>query len=203
MIAYLEGTILEKWEDACLILVGNGVGYEVRLPSHTWAGLPDRGGRMALHIGHVVREDAQELYGFSSFEERRTFEILLSISRVGARTALAILSLFRPDDLRRQVLDDDALSLTRVPGIGKKTAQQIFLELKYRLKAADGGSAVGVGAPRPASVFRDVLDGLGNLGYAEEECLPVVKDVLAKEPDLDVAGALRAALKALAAGRAR
>lgn len=202
MIAYLEGTILEKWEDACIILVGGGVGYEVRLPSHTWAELPERGGPMALHIGHVVREDAQDLYGFSTFEERRTFEILLSISRVGARTALAILSLFRPDDLHRLVLDDDALSLTRVPGIGKKTAQQIFLELKYRLKA-DGGPSVGGGTPRPASVFRDVLDGLGNLGYAEEECLPVVKDVLAKEPDLDVAGALRAALKALAAGRAR
>ena len=123
--------------------------------------------------------------------------------KVGARTALAILSIFRPDDLRRLVLEDDVLALTRVSGIGKKTAQHVFLELKYKLKVEDAPQAAALLAVgRPGSVFRDVLDGLANLGYAEEECAPLVKNLLHEEPDLDVTGALRAALKALARGRA-
>ena len=93
-------------------------------------------------------------------------------------------------------------ALTRVSGIGKKTAQHVFLELKYKLKVEDVPQAA-VLAPngRPGSVFRDVLDGLSNLGYSEDECAPVVKNILLQEPDLDVTGALRAALKALARGR--
>ena len=148
------------------------------------------------------REDAQQLFGFATFEERQVFEVLLTISKVGARTALAILSLYRPDDLRRIVLEEDVDALTRVSGIGKKTAQHVFLELKYKLKVEDVPQAA-VLAPngRPGSVFRDVLDGLSNLGYSEDECAPVVKNILLQEPDLDVTGALRAALKALARGR--
>ena len=105
-----------------------------------------------------------ELFGFATFEERQTFEVLVSISKVGARTALGILSIFRPDDLRRVVFEDDVLALTRVSGIGK-TAEHVFLELKYKLKVEDApqAAALTTGA-RPGSVFRDVLDGLGNLG---------------------------------------
>ena len=177
-------------------------GYEVALPAHTLAALPDRGEPLALYTSLAVREDALELFGFASFEERQTFEVLVSISKVGARTALAILSIFRPDDLRRLVLEDDVLALTRVSGIGKKTAQHVFLELKYKLKVEDVPQAAVLAASgRPGSVFRDVLDGLANLGYAEEECAPLVKKILHEEPDLDVTGALRAALKALAKGR--
>ena len=149
----------------------------------------------------MVREDAQELYGFATFEERQTFEVLTSISKVGARTALGILSIFRPQDLRRIVLEDDVLALTRVSGIGKKTAEHVFLELKYKLKVEDAPQgAVLTGDARPGSVFRDVLDGLANLGYAEDECAPLVKKLLLEQPDLDVTGALRAALKGLARG---
>ena len=158
---------------------------------------------MAFYTSLAVREDALELFGFASFEERQTFEVLVSISKVGARTALGILSIFRPDDLRRLVLEDDVLALTRVSGIGKKTAEHIFLELKYKLKVDDAPQAaalVGSGV-RPGSVFRDVLDGLGNLGYSEDACAPMVKKILLEEPDLDVTGALRAALKTLAKGK--
>ena len=98
-------------------------------------------GQCCLYVSLVVREDAQELFGFSSWDERQTFLTLIGINRVGARTALAILSMFRPDDLRRIVAEDDVASLTRVPGIGKKTGQQIFLELKYKLKS-DGMPAL-------------------------------------------------------------
>ena len=115
---------------------------------------------------------------------------------MGAKTATAILSVFRPDDLRRLVLDDDYALLTQVPGIGRKTAQHIFLELKYKLDAglADMAALTGKNA---GGVFADALTGLTNLGYDETEAGQALKAVLAAEPDLDVTAALRAALKAL------
>ncbi|MDE7065424.1 MAG: Holliday junction branch migration protein RuvA [Desulfovibrionaceae bacterium] len=200
MIAYVEGRLAEVWGNACVVMTEGGVGYEIALPNHTLSRLPERGGHVAFHTSLTVREDAQELYGFDTWEERRTFQVLVTISKVGAKTALAILSLYRPDDLRRLVLEDDVQSLTRVSGIGKKTAQHIFLELKYKLKAEDMPVAAAPGAAATGSVFRDALDGLSNLGYAEEEAAPVLKKVLHDEPDLDVSGALRAALKGLVRG---
>ncbi|CAI3223854.1 Holliday junction branch migration protein RuvA [Desulfovibrio legallii] len=203
MIAYVEGRLAQVWGNTALVVTQGGVGYAVGLPAHTLASLPGRGEAVAFYTSLAVREDALELFGFASFEERQTFEVLVSISKVGARTALGILSIFRPDDLRRLVLEDDVLALTRVSGIGKKTAEHIFLELKYKLKVDDAPQAaalVGSGV-RPGSVFRDVLDGLGNLGYSEDACAPMVKKILLEEPDLDVTGALRAALKTLAKGK--
>ena len=200
MIAYVEGRRAESAGNACVVVAGNGVGYEIFLPAHALAALPDKGGHVALHTCLVVREDAQELYGFPSWEERQTFIVLTSISKVGAKTALAVLSLFRPEDLRRIVLEDDVLALTRVSGIGKKTAQHVFLELKYKLKVEDMPQAapLAVRGERPGGVYRDALDGLANLGYPDEEVAPVLRKILHHEPDLDVAGALRAALKELA-----
>ena len=203
MIAYVEGRLAQVWGNTALVVTQGGVGYAVGLPAHTLASLPGRGEAVAFYTSLAVREDALELFGFASFEERQTFEVLVSISKVGARTALGILSIFRPDDLRRLVLEDDVLALTRVSGIGKKTAEHIFLELKYKLKVDDAPQAaalVGSGV-RPGSVFRDVLDGLGNLGYSEDACAPRVKKILLEEPDLVVTGALRAALKTLAKGK--
>lgn len=203
MIAYLEGRLGEVWGNACLVITAGGVGYEVALPVHTLAALPATGGGVAFHTCLCVREDALELFGFATFEERQTFETLISISKVGARTALGILSIFRPDDLRRLVLEDDALALTQVTGIGKKTAQHVFLELKYKLKTDDAPQGITLAADgKPGSVFRDALAGLANLGYAEGECASLLKNILHDEPDLDVTGALRAALKALAKGKA-
>ena len=200
MIAYLEGRLAETWDEACLLVTESGVGYEVGLPTHTCAALPERGKHAAFYICHVIREDAQELYGFATFEERQTFRTLLSISKVGARTALSILSLYRPDELRRVAADEDITALTRVPGIGKKTAQHILLELKYKLKA-EGLPASSAAATRPSAVFRDAVDGLLNLGYPEEECAALVRELLQESPDLDVSEVLRAALKTLGKGR--
>ncbi len=201
MIAYVEGKVAEIRDNACVVITDGGVGYEIFLPARTVAGLLGKGGRVSLYTSHVTREDAQELYGFESWDERVTFGVLTTISKVGARTALGILSVFRPDDLRRIVLDDDALALTRVSGIGKKTAQHVFLELKYKLDTEGLPATASAPAGRPAGVYRDALDGLSGLGYAEDEAGPVLKAVLREEPDLDVSGALRAALKALAKGR--
>jgi len=200
MIAYVEGRRAENVGNACVVVTGAGVGYEIFLPTHALAALPDKGGHVAFHTCLMVREDAQELYGFPSWEERQTFIVLTSISKVGAKTALALLSLFRPEDLRRIVLEDDVLALTRVSGIGKKTAQHVFLELKYKLKVEGMPQAAPLAGKgeRPGGVYRDALDGLANLGYPEEEVAPVLRTILRREPDLDVAGALRATLKDLA-----
>ncbi len=200
MIARIEGRIDEMWGSYCLIITDSGLGYAVALPSHTLSRMPAKGEFVTFYTSFQVREDSQELFGFETWDERQTFEILVSISKVGARTALAILSLYRPDDLRRIVLEDDMIALTRVSGIGKKTGQHIFLELKYKLKMDDVPS-LGGALPSAGSLLRDVLDGLSNLGYGEEETGPLVKKILTDEPDLDVSGALRAALKALAKAR--
>lgn len=198
MIGYIEGTLLETTESSCLVLTAGGVGYELFLPGHLFGKLPEKGGPVRFYVHTQVREDALELFGFSCWDERETFQTLISINRVGARTALGILGTFRPDDLRRLVVDEDVLGLTQVSGIGKKTAQQIFLELKFKLKLdnvpARGGSAVQPGG----GPLRDAVAGLANLGYAEDEAAFVVKEVLKDEPDLDLGGILRAALKKMA-----
>ena len=200
MIAYVEGRVMETGENACVVATSGGVGYEVHLPGHTLAHLPSKGGEVRFFICTVVREDALELFGFDTWDERETFLILTSINRVGARTAMSVLTVFRPDDLRGLTAQEDALSLTRVPGIGKKTAQQLLLELKYKLKQGNAVAPAG-GTRKPGSVLSDAVAGLANLGYEEDEALDVVKKILAEEPDLDVGGALRAALKALARAR--
>jgi len=201
MLAYVEGRVLERTENSCVLVTTAGVGYEIFLPEHALASLPPQGGMASFYTSFIVREDAQELFGFPSWDERQTFLVLIAINRVGARTALAILSQYRPDDLRRIVADDDVSALTRVSGIGKKTAQQIFLELKYKLKGEVSSAGFGTAAPAAGSVFKDALTGLTNLGYDEEGASVVLKDVLGKEPDLSVGEALRAALKALAKGK--
>lgn len=199
MIAYIEGRLLESALTSILIVTDAGLGYEVHMPSHSLSRLPQKGSRLAVYTSFVVREDAQELFGFETYDERLTFDLLRSLNKVGARTALGILSVYRPDDLRRLVLEDDPTPLTRVSGIGKKTAQTVFLELKFKLKVEN---VPGLAHHAPAtSVFKDALDGLGGLGYSEDEAMPVLKKVLDASPDLDVSGALRAALRALAKGR--
>ena len=195
MIAYIKGKLAEVFGSSCLVLTTGGVGYELALPAQALAALPETGSEVEFYTFLAVREDALELYGFASFDERQAFEMLTGISRVGCRTALAILSIYSPDDLVRIVAQEDIPALARVSGIGAKTAQHIFLELKYRLKNTP--------IPRGAAPAKmpSVLDGLANLGYAEEECAETVKTVLAGDPDLDVGSALRATLKALAARR--
>lgn len=199
MIAYLAGTLGEIWGRSCLVLTQAGIGYQVALPDHTLAGLPSPGSPVAFYTYLAVREDAMELFGFATFEERQAFGILTGISRVGARTALAILSVFRPDSLRAAVMEDNLGALLKVPGIGQKTAQHILLELKYKLAAVATGQS---GAQQPANIYGDTLAALLNLGYSESECAMPVREILKREPDLDVGSAIRLALKALAKGKA-
>ncbi|MFW5734456.1 MAG: Holliday junction branch migration protein RuvA [Oceanidesulfovibrio sp.] len=197
MIAYLEGRLLDVSESSLVLVTEGGVGYELFAPVPLLSRLPAKGEHLTVHVQTIVREDAIELYGFEDWESRKLFALLISISKLGPKTGLAILSMFSPDDLRRIVAEEDVAALTRVPGIGKKTGQHIFLELKYKLKDTVDDLPAG-----PAgSVLRDSVAGLMNLGYAEEEARPAVEAALADESDMDVAEALRAALKRLAAKR--
>lgn len=199
MIAYIEGRNIELLESGCVILTDSGVGYEVSLTAATLERLPGVGERVAFYVATVVREDAFELYGFSSADERAVFRILTAISRVGARTAMAVLSIFRPDELRRLVAEDDYLPLTRVAGIGRKSAQHIFLELKYKLEGRGAVSSAVLASPGGAG--RDAVGALLNLGYDEDEAARAVRAVLETRAGAGVAEIVRLALRQLGGSR--
>ena len=203
MIAFLAGTVAAKTEGGCVVLTAGGVGYEVSMTAASAATLPKVGGEVELFVQTIVREDAIELYGFPTWDERLTFAILLSINKLGPKTALGMLAVFTPDDLRRLVVADDYMGLVQVPGIGKKSAQRIFLDLKYKLEAGAGGPAPSLPQldGKAVSAFRDALAGLSNLGYDESETRKVLEEVFNEQPDLDVGEALRDALKRIAKAR--
>lgn len=202
MLAFVRGELAESWGRSCIVITAAGAGYEIALPGHTFAALPPKGGQVAFYTSLSVREDALELFGFETFEERQAFGMLISISKVGPRAALGILSIMRPYELRQAVLEDNVPALTKVPGIGMKTAQHIFLELKYKIASAHMARPVEKAAEGDASsVFADTLAALLNLGYAEEECAPHARRVLNAEPDLDVGSAIRLALKSIAGSK--
>ena len=191
MIGRLSGTLLEKNPPQILLDVA-GVAYEVDVPMSTFYNLPDTGGKVTLFTHLVVREDAHLLYGFGTEHERRTFRQLTRISGIGAKIALAVLSGLSVAELAQAITLQDSGRLTKVPGIGKKTAERILLELKDKL-GADLTSAVGVHRAPPAS--SDILNALIALGYSDKEAVAAVKDL----PDgVAVADGIRAALKKLA-----
>ena len=190
MIGRLSGTLLEKNPPQILLDVA-GVAYEVDVPMSTFYNLPDTGGKLTLFTHLVVREDAHLLYGFGTEHERRTFRLLTKISGIGAKIALAVLSGLSVAELAQAITLQDAARLTRVPGIGKKTAERILLELKDKL-GADLTSAVGVHRPAPAS--SDILNALVALGYSDKEAVHAVKQL---PEGVAVTDGIRQALKAL------
>ena len=190
MIGRLNGVLLEKTPPLVLLDV-NGVGYECEVPMSTFYNLPATGERTVLLTHFVVREDAQLLYGFGSERERSAFRRLLKVNGVGAKSALAILSGLSVDDLAQAVALQETALLTRVPGVGKKTAERLLLELKDKFKL-DGASVEVAGQAKSAG--GDVLNALLALGYNEREALAAVKQLPA---DVAVAEGIRQSLKAL------
>ena len=191
MIGRLTGILVEK-NPPQLLLDVQGVGYEVDVPMSTFYNLPATGERVALYTHLVVREDAHLLYGFGSEPERCAFRQLVRISGIGARTALSVLSGLSVAELAQAVTLQESGRLTRIPGIGKKTAERLLLELKDKL-GADLTTAVGVSRAPPAS--SDILNALLALGYSDKEAVAAVK----KLPEgLAVGDGIRQALKLLA-----
>ena len=191
MIGRLSGILLEK-NPPQLLLDVQGVAYEVDVPMSTFYNLPGTGERVTLWTHLVVREDAHLLFGFGSDSERRAFRQLLKITGVGARTALSVLSGLSVAELAQAVTMQESGRLTKIPGIGKKTAERLLLELKDRL-GADLTSTIGVYRAPPVS--SDILHALLALGYSDREAVAAVK----KLPDgLAVGDGIRQALKLLA-----
>lgn len=205
MIGSLRGTLLDRSLTGEILVEVAGVGYRVQAGPATAARLGDMGAEVFAWIHHHVREDADTLYGFASKGERDAFEALLGAHGVGPALALAILSVHPPVNLARVLADDDVAALCLVPGVGKKTAARLLIELKARLDVPFGddlpaglaGDGSGLGSGAPPSARADVRDALANLGYGPEE----IADATRELPD-DAAGSLlKTALQRLAASR--
>ncbi|MBI2167911.1 MAG: Holliday junction branch migration protein RuvA [Actinobacteria bacterium] len=192
MIGMLRGEVIDRGADEVLVDVG-GVGYRIRVTPRTLVAL-DPGTEATLHTHLHVREDAMVLYGFEAKAERATFELLCGATGVGPKLAQSILAVHDPVALRRALLDDDVEALTLVPGVGKRTAQKLLVELKARFELPDLEVVPG-GEPSARAEVRSALAGLG---YEPEE----VREVLATLPDDEpVEELLRRALRQLAAER--
>lgn len=190
MIGRLNGLLLEK-HPPWLLLDVNGVGYELEVPMSTFYHLPAVGEKAVLLTHFAVREDAQVLYGFLTRKEREAFRLLIRISGVGPRLALAVLSGLSVDELAQAVATQEIGRLTRIPGIGRKTAERLLLELKGKLANALP-SAPGAAV---ASVTREALDALLALGYSDKEADLALKRL---PPNLSLEETIRQALKLLA-----
>ncbi len=190
MIGKLTGTLADK-NPPQVLLDCNGVGYEVDVPMSTFYNLPHTGEKVTLLTHFVVREDAQILYGFGTPGERDTFRQLIKISGVGPRTALSVLSGMSVAEIAQAVTTQDAGRLVKVPGIGKKTAERLLLELKGKL-GADLGPVGGAVASDDQA---DILQALLALGYSDKEASAALKALPA---GIGVSEGIKAALKALA-----
>jgi Holliday junction DNA helicase RuvA len=199
MIAFLRGRLIEKHPNRLIVDV-NGVGYDVQVPLSTFYDLAEPGTEVSLRVHTHVREDQIALFGFGSFLEQQLFERLIGVSGIGPKLALAALSGIDPDDLVRAVRTADVARLSAVPGIGKKTAERITLELKDKLPAPSAPAGPTSAPPTPADDLRtDLLSALLNLGYHRPLAEKAVDSVLAKAttpPPFEQA--VRAALRALA-----
>ena len=189
MIGRLTGLLAEKSPPQLLVDV-NGVGYEVDVPMSSFYNLPGLGERVTLLTHFVVREDAQVLFGFLTHEERATFRMLVKISGVGPRTALSILSGLSVNDLAQAVSLQDSARLVKVPGIGKKTAERLLLELKGKL-----GDALAAPTSVVPGAQADILQALLALGYSDREAAAALK---ALPVEVGVSDGIKLALRALA-----
>ncbi|EAT11745.1 Holliday junction branch migration protein RuvA [Bermanella marisrubri] len=200
MIGRISGTLLEKLPPELLIEV-NGLGYEVHAPMTTIYALPEVGQGVTLHTHFVVREDAQILYGFSDKQQRALFRALIKVSGVGPKLALAILSGIETDTFVRSVHDGDSATLVRIPGIGKKTAERLIVEMKDRLKEWQVDSDLPLMAaanPAPASQDQWIQEAEGALialGYKPTEAAKAIAAI--KEPVNGSEDLIRLALKGM------
>ena len=195
MIARLSGTLLDK-APPLLVIDVNGVGYEVEAPSGIFTDLPANGQQVTILIHHHFSQDSQTLYGFGSLNERELFRKLLKISGIGTKMALTILSGASGEELARYVSTGDVASLTRLPGIGKKTAERIIMELRDKLEGLNvstGGGSVSAGTPISADPATEASHALASLGYKPAEVSRMISAVAGT--DMDAEEIIRKALQ--------
>ena len=201
MIGSLRGRLLDRGPDGELLIEVGGVGHRVQVTPSTSVTIGELDGEVFVHTHHAVREDSETLYGFATIAERRVFESLISAHGVGPALGLAILSVHGPDALRRAVAEDDVAALCLVPGVGKKTAARLVMELKSKLDLPEGEIAVPSGDSGQASASgdsrADVRTALEGLGYGADEIHAALVDL---PTEGDVGGLLKDALRRLASG---
>ncbi len=198
MIGRLRGTLLDVSDEAVLIEAG-GVGYEVEISLPARAALPSSGEEAVLHTHLVVRDDAHQLYGFATRAERDLFRVLIRTSGVGPKLGLAVLSTISPGDVVAAVMADDPAAFARVPGVGKKTAARLLMELKDRVRDVGGeGTAPARRKPGVASPSVDAEHALVALGYRPVEATRMIAAVV--EDGLSTEELIRRALRAMTAG---
>jgi len=201
MIGSLRGRLLDRGPDGELLIEVGGVGHRVQVTPSTSVTIGELDGEVFVHTHHAVREDSETLYGFATIAERRVFESLISAHGVGPALGLAILSVHGPDALRRAVAEDDVAALCLVPGVGKKTAARLVMELKSKLDLPESEIAVPSGDSGQASASgdsrADVRTALEGLGYGADEIHAVLVDL---PTEGDVGGLLKDALRRLASG---
>lgn len=188
MYAYISGKLADKRPTEAVIDV-NGVGYRLHIPTSTFERLPATGQNVTLHTHHHVREDAILLYGFISVSERRVFEVMLGVTGIGPRLALAALSAMRPAELREHVIHGETAMLTRIPGVGRKTAERLIIELRDRFAdmepVEDGVSFAGADDRRGAR--SDALAALESLGFSRAAAEKSLHKVLKDHPEVQAA----------------
>jgi len=194
LIGAVTGSLVETYPDGALIDV-QGVGYRVHAPASVLARLPGAGERVRLHTHLHVREDALTLYGFTTAEERDVFEVLIAVNGIGPKGALAVLSVYAPDALRRAVLGEDVDALTLIPGVGKKTASRMILELKEKLGAGDVDLPVTAGTPAAKQALAEVRAALIQLGYSTTEAREAIERVAAEAAAANGNGTVEKLLK--------
>jgi Holliday junction DNA helicase RuvA len=194
MIAFITGKVAARTASHAVVEVG-GIGYRLIMSTTSLAALPAEGDEVTVQTYLHVREDELTLYGFESEEERELFEALIGVSGVGPKVALAVLSALKPEALRTALSRDDIALLSSVPGVGKKTAQRLLIDLKDKLGAPELGGAGGGGSSHAAIEARDALLGMG---FSPAESTAALRDV---EPGATAEQMLRSALKALGGAR--
>jgi Holliday junction DNA helicase RuvA len=201
MIGFLSGKILEKEANTVIVDVG-GVGYEVTIPLSTFYELGEVGSDVQLRIYTLVREDALQLFGFKTSRERDIYLKLISVQGIGAKSGIAMLSGMNADEIVTAIRTNNLVRLTSIPGVGKKTAERMVIELRDKigdLSAGAAASASGVGSDQSSdTVFDDALSALVNLGYQRNAAEKALQDSAKDGAELSVQKLLRAALQKLA-----
>lgn len=202
MYAYIKGILAEITEDA-IIVENQGIGYEIAVPGQVFDYLPSVGEEVKIYTYHYVREDAILLYGFLTKEDVRIFKMLIGVSGIGPKGALAILSVLSTDDLRFAILGDDAKAIAKAPGVGAKTAQRVIIELKDKLSLEDAfeqklaNQAQKAELSPAVGVKNEAILALTSLGYSQSEALKVLQGIEIS-PDDQVEDVLKMALKQMA-----
>jgi Holliday junction DNA helicase RuvA len=195
VIGFIKGQLVHTEPPAHVIVDVQGVGYEIEVPTSVFFELPELNKELQLIIHHLVREDASILYGFRSFSQRQLFRTLLKVNGIGAKSALAVLSTMSSSEFARVINDQDIAAITQVPGIGKKTAQRLMIEMKDKVDISELSDVSGGAQPARLGVQAEAISALQSLGFKTQDARQIVNKIYKDNSDLAVEEIVRMSLK--------